>query len=105
MDTCFPLLQLKHHRVKSTGERNQPIAREKVMERTDGQEEGTCGSEGPLPAHGNESERKAVASGRAVVRKTKRGTTPSLHNPFPTSPSNLTPLSEGMTSYPEDLAL
>lgn len=103
MDTCFPLLQLKHHRVKSTGERNQPIA--KVVEKTDGQEERTCGSEGPLPAHGDENERKATAGSRAVVRKTKRGTTPSLHNPFPTSHSNLTPLSERMTSYPEDLAL
>lgn len=36
MDTCFPLLQLKHHRVKSTGERNQPITREKESERKNG---------------------------------------------------------------------
>lgn len=27
MDTCFPLLKLKHHCVRATGERNQPTER------------------------------------------------------------------------------
>lgn len=33
MDTCFPLLKLKHHCVRATGERNQPTARRERKER------------------------------------------------------------------------
>lgn len=34
MDTCFPLLKLKHHCVRATGERNQPTERRERRERS-----------------------------------------------------------------------
>lgn len=42
MDTCFPLLKLKHHCVRATGERNQPTERRERKERA---------RESPLLAH------------------------------------------------------